>query len=434
MYVETLLARNTYGYWTTGNILLGSAGLILLIACVNVAGLLLARGATRMHEVAIRASIGAGRGRLVRQLLTESLLLAAAGAALGLLLAWWTLDALVTNIPLPVSTNAPATLNARVLGFSVILTIVTGVLFGLAPALRLSRVRVSGALARGSRRTGAALSRRGGNWLIGVEDRAGARARHRRGPHDQELQPDGVRRSRLPARVVRHASGVAGRVQGAVFATYYTEPGRRDPAVAGRGSGGRRESPAADGHVAILPITTDDGKKLSVTIRRMTAGYFEALGLCPAARDGCRQPSDLTSGRRVAVINQRAAKRCFRRVAPSDASMTLAKEPMEVVGVVPDLRNEGGRCRARCATSVEVFAMYQPAPTDRPEPMVVVVRPGAERGRAAMNGFGRPRRLRVRAAIVERVRTGDGLARRHGHHAAAPDRAAVAARRSRSCC
>ena len=122
-----------------------------------------------MHEVAIRVSIGAGRGRLVRQLLTESLLLASAGAVLGLLLAWWTLDTLVTNIPLPVSTNAPATLNARVLGFSVILTIVTGVLFGLAPALRLSRVGVSGALARGSRRTGAALSGRGGNWLIGVE-------------------------------------------------------------------------------------------------------------------------------------------------------------------------------------------------------------------------------------------------------------------------
>ena len=142
MYVETLLARNTYGYWTTGNILLGAAGLILLIACVNVAGLLLARGATRMHEVAIRASIGAGRIRLVRQLLTESLLLAAAGTAVGLLLAWWTLDMLVSNIPLPVSTNAPASLNARVLGFSVVLTVVTGVLFGLAPGAAARRACV----------------------------------------------------------------------------------------------------------------------------------------------------------------------------------------------------------------------------------------------------------------------------------------------------
>jgi predicted permease len=169
VYVESMLNRETNGYWTTGNILLGAAGLILLIACVNVAGLLLARGATRMHEVAIRASIGAGRIRLVRQLLTESLLLAAAGTTVGLLLAWWTLDALVRNIPLPLSSNAPASLNLRVLGFSVILTLVTGVLFGLVPALRLSRVRVSGALARGNRRSGAALSRRGGRWLIGVE-------------------------------------------------------------------------------------------------------------------------------------------------------------------------------------------------------------------------------------------------------------------------
>ena len=63
VYVESMLARETYGSWTTGNILLGAAGLILLIACVNVAGLLLARGATRMHEVAIRASIGATKSR-----------------------------------------------------------------------------------------------------------------------------------------------------------------------------------------------------------------------------------------------------------------------------------------------------------------------------------------------------------------------------------
>ena len=121
--VETLLARKTKGYWTTANILLGAVGLMLLIASVNVAGLLLARGATRSHEVAIRASIGASRGRIVRQLLTESLLLSLAGAAVGLLVAWWTLDALVANIPLPVTSNAPATLNPRVLGFSLLLAL-----------------------------------------------------------------------------------------------------------------------------------------------------------------------------------------------------------------------------------------------------------------------------------------------------------------------
>ena len=403
VYVETLLARNTYGYWTTGNILLGSAGLILLIACVNVAGLLLARGATRMHEVAIRASIGAGRGRLVRQLLTESLLLATAGAALGLVLAWWTLDALVTNIPLPVSTNAPATLNARVLGFSVILTIVTGVLFGLAPALRLSRVRMSGVLARGSRRTGAALSRRGGNWLIGAEIAlalvlvTGAalmiKSFGRMVSVDLGFRPESY--------VTLEASPAE--FKPSVFATYYAslvDAIRHWPDVEAAGA---VNHPPLMGSSHYMPITTDDGKKLGVTIRRILPGYFEALGLSPL-EGRLPQPSDLTGGRRVVVINQRAAKRLFPDGRTAGRVVTLAKEPMEVVGVVPDLKNEGA-LPSPIRDAVEVFAMYQPAPTDRPEPMVVVVRPGP-------NAAGLNERLRQAAqsegprAIVERVRLG----------------------------
>jgi predicted permease len=407
VHVETLLARETYGYWTTGNILLGSAGLILLIACVNVAGLLLARGATRMHEIAIRTSIGAGRGRLVRQLLTESLMLAAAGAALGLVLAWWTLDTLVTNIPLPVSTNAPATLNARVLGFSVILTVVTGVLFGLAPALRLSRARVSGALARGSRRTGASLSRRGGNWLIGMEIAlalvliTGAslmlKSFSRLMSVDLGFRPDSY--------VTLQASPAE--FQSSVFATYYTnlvDAIRQWPDV---------EAAGAVNHLPLMgsssyqQITTDDGKKLSVTVRRTLPGYFEAIGLTPL-EGRLPQVSDLTSGRRVAVLNQRAAKRLFPEGRAAGRVITHVKEPTEVIGVVPDLKNLGGNDGSMPSSMrepLELFATYQPAPTDRPEPMVVVVRPKA-------NAAALPERLRQAAlavgprAIVERVRLG----------------------------
>ncbi len=404
--VETLLVRETRGYWTTGNILLGAAGLILLIACVNVAGLLLARGATRLPEIAIRASIGAGRARLIRQLLTESLLLAAAGTTVGLLLAWWTLDALAGNMPLPRSANA--SLHPRVLGFSVALTVVTGVLFGLAPALRLSRVRVSGALARGTRRTGTALSRRGGRWLIGAEVAlalvlvTGAALMIK--SFNRMMAVDlGFRAESF---VTLQAS--PSEFKAPVFASYYThliDTIRQWPDVSAVGA---VDTPPLMGSFRYGRLTTDTGQVVSLTVRRMTAGYFEALGLDPV--EG-RLPTiaEYASGRRVAVINQRAVKRLFPEGPATGRIITFGNEPVEVIGVVPNLKNLGADDRnmpASMREPLELFAMYQPAPTDRPEPMVVVVRP---KGRAPALD----ERLRQAAqnagpkAIVDRVWTGE---------------------------
>jgi predicted permease len=128
-------------------VLMGVVGLVLLIACANVANLLLARAASRQKEIAVRVSLGAGRGRLFRQLLTESLLLAGMGGALGLLLAQWAdagLLRLVSSRPTPIPLNV--SVEPRMVAFTLGVSILTGLLFGVAPALRATRVDLNSIL------------------------------------------------------------------------------------------------------------------------------------------------------------------------------------------------------------------------------------------------------------------------------------------------
>jgi predicted permease len=156
---------------TAGGVLMVVVGLVLLIACINLANLLLARGGVREREVGIRTALGAGRGRLVRQLLTESIVLSALGGAVGLMVARWGRDLLWSFRPPFLNEDAVSlSLDPRVLGFTAGITLVTGILFGIIPALKLSRPNLHDALKIGGRSGASSWMRtRAGAMLVVAE-------------------------------------------------------------------------------------------------------------------------------------------------------------------------------------------------------------------------------------------------------------------------
>src|SRR3954469_1936770 len=362
---ESLYARTTRGYATTLRTLAGAVILILLLACINVAGLLLARGAARRTELAVRVAIGASRSRIVRQLLTESLLLAVVGGAVGVGLAWLSLDALVAIIPLSLPDNARVTVNGLVLVFAVAAAVLSALLFGLVPALRLSR----GTVGPAGRGQGSGLSRRNGQLLIAAEIALAMVL----------LAGAGVM-VRSFARLVNEDLGFAVEQVAAMEVvpadpkpqTLSTYSPRLVEAV--RAIPGIRFVGAVDALPLIGGATSTRAKtsavSTSVEMSQVIPAYFEAMGIRLAAG---RLPvdADAISSRPVAVLSEKAAKTLFPGLPAVGRGIVIDRQEREVIGVVADVLHWGAAYRSDTFTRPKVYLLFGQSTAT---PMSLVIR------------------------------------------------------------
>jgi putative ABC transport system permease protein len=329
-------------------LLLGAVGLVLLIACANVANLMLARATTREREVGIRAAMGAGRWHLVRQLMVESLVLSALGTALGVALAWWGVGVLRAAIPDGVPRVSAIGVDVRVLSAAVFLSAITGLLFGIVPALQLSRPDLTRSLKEGTRGTSAGRSRRYLRNLLVVSEVAIAvillvgaalfigsfrtlmkidpgfdpervlttslqprwdRSVANAAPPDHAREFGDIvdRVARLPG--VLHASAIAGGMPmgGSMSITTVTVPGRELP----RGQG-------------------------NVSIRSVTPDYHKAIGI-PLLRGRHLDANDRSGGAPVLVINDAAARTLYPNEDAVGRTVTINGAERTIVGVVGDV-------------------------------------------------------------------------------------------------
>ncbi len=334
-------------------VLLGAVGFVLLIACANVANLLLARAAARQREMAIRAALGAGRWRVVRQLLTESLLLAFFGGGLGLLLALWGVDALMAFSPPNLIGADHVGISLPVLGFTFVVALATGIVFGLVPAFEASRFNLNDALKEGGKSNmGTTRSRRARNLFVVAEIAlalvllvgAGLMIKSfvRLQAIDPGFDPENVLTMQVrlsPSKYREENKKIA----------FFREAAARIGSLPGvRAVGTISFLPfaslgaATDFTIEGKPLPTA-GEKAVTDVRVTDENFFRVMNI-PILRGRAFTAQEATEKRQVAVISDALARKYFPGEDPLGkritVEMTDTPEPAEIIGVVGDIKHQ----------------------------------------------------------------------------------------------
>jgi putative ABC transport system permease protein len=334
-------------------VLMGAVGFVLLIACANVANLLLARAASRQKEIAVRAAMGANRGRIARQLLTESVLLAALGGGAGLLLAWLGASALVKLSPPELGDFQNVEISVPVLGFTFVMAVLTGVIFGLAPAFEASNIKLNDTLKEAGRSlAGASRSQRLRGALVVAEVAlalvllVGAGLLTRSFLRLQGVETGFNARKVLTMRVALPSSSYNDDAKRINFFTQALERMRTLPGVEAVGAInftpflGLGSSTGFDieGRSKSSPDQADGGTGVCITDQN----FFRALQI-PLKRGRLFTEQEVREQRNVVVINEALARKYFPNEDPLGKRIKIMMRPphtpTEIIGVVEDMKH-----------------------------------------------------------------------------------------------
>jgi putative ABC transport system permease protein len=335
-------------------LLLGAVTFVLLIGCANVANLLLASGASRQKEIAIRTALGASRWRVMRQLFTESTILALTGGAVGLLIAYWGLAAIIKLLPGDFPRLNEIHMDVRVLAFTFAASVLTGMLFGLAPALQISRSDVQDSMRESGRGlTGSLRKSRFRQALIVVEVAlsvvllAGAGLLFRSFMHLQSVNTGFVSQQVLTAKLTPAGTKYANLSDSVRFYNQVLEKVSALPGVQDAGLINTLpldKGPTAGFRVEGSPVTTPD-KWPGANYRVVTPNYFRAMSI-PILQGRAYTDRDNENAPRVMIVNEELAQSVFPGESAIGKRITFGnvdnnQQPVwwEIVGVAANVRS-----------------------------------------------------------------------------------------------